>query len=45
MGKKEDDAMNVNPFTRFKKDWALLTAGTEDHFNSMTIGWGSFGTV
>ena len=37
--------MNVNPFTRFKKDWALLTAGTEDHFNSMTIGWGSFGTV
>lgn len=37
--------MNVNPFTRFRKDWALLTAGTEDHFNSMTIGWGSFGTV
>ena len=37
--------MNVDPFTRFKKDWALLTAGTKDHFNSMTIGWGSLGTV
>ncbi len=37
--------MQVDPFTRFEKDWALLTAGTRDHFNSMTIGWGSFGTV
>ena len=37
--------MQVNPFTKFDKDWALLTAGTEEHFNSMTIGWGSFGTV
>ncbi len=37
--------MNVNPFTKFEKDWALLTAGTRDHFNSMTIGWGSLGTV
>ena len=37
--------MQVDPFTRFEKDWALLTAGTEDHFNSMTIGWGALGTV
>ena len=37
--------MNVNPFTKFEKDWALLTAGTADHFNSMTIGWGALGTV
>ena len=37
--------MNVDPFTKFEKDWALLTAGTEEHFNSMTIGWGSLGTV
>ena len=37
--------MQVDPFTRFEKDWALLTAGTADHFNSMTIGWGSLGTV
>ena len=37
--------MQVDPFTKFKQDWALLTAGTEDHFNSMTIGWGALGTV
>ncbi len=37
--------MQVDPFTKFEKDWALLTAGTPDHFNSMTIGWGSLGTV
>ena len=45
MDKKEDEAMNVNPFTKFEKDWALLTAGTEERNNSMTIGWGSLGTV
>ena len=33
--------MQVDPFTKFEKDWALLTAGTKEHFNSMTIGWGS----
>ena len=37
--------MQVDPFTKFEKDWALLTAGTADHFNTMTIGWGSLGTV
>ena len=37
--------MQVNPFTKFEKDWALLTAGTRDSYNSMTIGWGSLGTV
>ena len=37
--------MQVDPFTKFEKDWALLTAGTEERYNSMTIGWGSLGTV
>ena len=37
--------MQVDPFTKFEKDWALLTAGTEERNNSMTIGWGSLGTV
>ena len=37
--------MQIDPFTKFEKDWALLTAGTKEHFNSMTIGWGSLGTV
>ena len=37
--------MQIDPFTKFEKDWALLTAGTEARYNSMTIGWGSLGTV
>ena len=35
----------INPFERFDKDWALVTAGTPGHFNSMTISWGSMGTI
>lgn len=32
-------------FTQFDKEWALLTAGTEEKFNSMTISWGGLGTL
>ena len=35
----------INPFERFNRDWALVTAGTPGHFNSMTISWGSMGTI
>lgn len=35
----------VHPFTKLDKDWALLTAGTADDFNSMTISWGGMGTM
>jgi len=35
--------MNVNDFNynifNIKKDWALLTAGNEEEFNTMTISW------
>ena len=34
-----------NPFKKFNSDWALVTAGTKDKFNSMTISWGSMGTL
>lgn len=34
-----------NPFTKFDKDWALVTSGTKEKFNSMTISWGSMGTI
>ena len=33
----------VNPFEKFNKEWALVTAGNK--FNSMTISWGSMGTL
>lgn len=35
----------VNPFTRFDKDWGLITAGSPNKFNSMTISWGEMGTL
>ncbi len=36
---------NVDSFRIFEKDWALLTAGTPEHYNTMTIGWGGLGTL
>lgn len=29
----------------FQKDWALVTAGSMDNYNTMTIGWGGLGTL
>lgn len=36
---------NTDIFSQFDKKWALLTAGTKDNFNSMTISWGGLGTL
>lgn len=35
----------THPFTKFDKEWALLTAGIDGDFNSMTISWGGMGTM
>ena len=32
-------------FRMFNDQWALATAGTIDNFNTMTIAWGSMGTI
>ncbi len=32
-------------FELFSKQWALVTAGNTQHFNSCTISWGSMGTL
>ena len=32
-------------FSIFAKKWALLTAGTKDNYNSMTVSWGGLGTL
>ena len=39
------DAMKLNAFEAFHKDWALLTAGSMDRHNTMTIGWGGLGCL
>ena len=37
--------LQTHPFEIFDRDWALVTAGTPDHFNTMTISWGGMGTI
>ncbi|MBR2759959.1 MAG: flavin reductase [Solobacterium sp.] len=32
-------------FSQFNNRWALLSAGTKDHHNTMTISWGGMGTL
>ncbi len=36
---------NTEIFSQFDKKWALLTAGDESSFNTMTISWGGLGTL
>lgn len=36
---------NVNSFEIFDQEWALVTAGERDSFNTMTISWGGLGTL
>ncbi len=33
------------PFEVFKKQWALVTAGNMERFNSCTVSWGGMGTL
>lgn len=37
--------LNTDILQIFNKDWALVTAGNKDKFNTMTIGWGGLGTL
>lgn len=39
------DELQVSPFTKFDKDWALVTAGTLGDSNTMTVSWGGVGTM
>ncbi len=36
---------NTEIFSQYDKKWALLTAGKEADFNTMTISWGGLGTI
>ena len=36
---------NIQPFTQFDKEWALVTAGNLEKYNTMTISWGGLGTL
>ena len=39
------DLVELNPFTKFGKEWAILTAGTKENANPMTISWGGVGVL
>lgn len=36
---------NLAPLYKLDQEWALLTSGTNEKFNTMTISWGGFGTI
>ena len=38
-------AKDYRVFEMFSEQWALVTAGTMERFNSCTLGWGSLGNI
>lgn len=38
-------SLNLDVFNAFHTDWALLTSGTMDDYNTMTVSWGGLGTL
>ena len=39
------DELKFAPLNDLNKNYALLTSGNKDSFNTMTISWGGFGTI
>lgn len=39
------DQVEIDPFTKIGKEWALVTAGTKANANPMTISWGGLGVL
>lgn len=37
--------LKLDILNAFDKGWALVTAGTPEHFNTMTVSWGGLGTL
>ena len=39
------DVVEINPFKLIGKDWALVTAGSKQKYNTMTVSWGGVGVL
>lgn len=39
------EQLDVNPFVKIGKDWALVTAGSAEKCNTMTVSWGGVGVL
>lgn len=37
--------LNLDPINVLDKDWMLISAGTQDNWNTMTASWGHFGCI
>lgn len=36
---------SINAIDKIKNDWFLITAGNQEHFNTMTASWGGLGNL
>lgn len=43
--KIELNEVTCNPFTKIGEQWLLISAGTEEKFNTMTANWGGLGML
>lgn len=39
------DMLEMNPFTKLSKEWALVTVGDKTKQNTMTVSWGGVGVL
>ena len=39
------EKLDMNPFEKIGKQWALVTAGDENRCNTMTVSWGGVGVL
>lgn len=39
------ELLELNPFTKIGKEWALVTAGNKQKCNTMTVSWGGLGVI
>ena len=39
------DMLDMNPFTKIGKEWALISAGDKNKCNTMTVSWGGVGVL
>ena len=35
--------IDLNPFTKFNNEWALISTGNKSKYNTMTVSWGGLG--
>lgn len=39
------DLVEINPFMKLSKEWALVTTGSKQKANTMTVSWGGVGVI